>query len=68
MTCVCGHDADAHQHFRPGADCGACGRERCPSYRTTSRPRRLLARAADALFGVRLALGLARDHGRTPRP
>lgn len=23
--CVCGHERDAHEHYRPGTDCGACG-------------------------------------------
>jgi hypothetical protein len=23
-VCRCGHAADAHEHFRPGYDCGAC--------------------------------------------
>jgi hypothetical protein len=22
--CRCGHAAEAHEHFRPGNDCGAC--------------------------------------------
>jgi hypothetical protein len=22
--CRCGHGADAHEHYRPGDDCGAC--------------------------------------------
>ena len=30
--CVCGHPADTHTHYRPGADCGACGRGMCPDY------------------------------------
>ena len=32
-TCHCGHVEAAHEHFRPGADCGACGRERCAEFR-----------------------------------
>lgn len=32
MRCVCGHPADVHRHYRPGADCGACGRGVCPDY------------------------------------
>ena len=32
MRCVCGHPADVHRHYRPGADCGACGRGGCPDY------------------------------------
>jgi len=23
--CRCGHAAEAHEHYRPGRDCGACG-------------------------------------------
>lgn len=34
--CVCGHDEDAHEHYRAGNDCGACG---CPGWRR-SRKRR----------------------------
>ena len=32
MRCVCGHPEDTHIHYRPGSDCGACGRGRCPAY------------------------------------
>jgi hypothetical protein len=31
--CRCGHDAAAHEHFRPGSDCGACGAGRCGRFR-----------------------------------
>ncbi len=31
-ACRCGHGAEAHEHFRTGSDCGACG---CARYRTT---------------------------------
>ena len=31
--CRCGHDAAAHEHFRPGSDCGACGAARCGRFR-----------------------------------
>ncbi|HEV2376407.1 MAG TPA: hypothetical protein VGS19_30080 [Streptosporangiaceae bacterium] len=24
VLCACGHDRDAHRHFRPGSDCGLC--------------------------------------------
>jgi hypothetical protein len=24
-VCWCGHSRDAHQHYRPGTDCGLCG-------------------------------------------
>lgn len=30
--CVCGHPVDMHTHYRPGSDCGACGRGVCPAY------------------------------------
>lgn len=30
--CTCGHPKTAHEHYRPGDDCGYCGRERCPTY------------------------------------
>lgn len=23
--CRCGHEKDAHEHYRPGTDCGVCG-------------------------------------------
>jgi hypothetical protein len=26
-TCRCGHQPDAHRHYRPGSDCGLC---ECP--------------------------------------
>lgn len=28
----CGCAAESHRHHRPGRDCGACGRDRCPAY------------------------------------
>ncbi|MEU7811031.1 hypothetical protein [Pseudonocardia sp. NPDC049154] len=31
-TCVCGHEAEAHEHYRPGDDCGACGAAVCGHY------------------------------------
>jgi hypothetical protein len=31
--CVCGHTRDAHEHYRPGRDCGACGAGHCAEYR-----------------------------------
>lgn len=31
--CVCGHSRQAHEHYRPGSDCGACGRRGCGAYR-----------------------------------
>lgn len=35
-TCVCGHPAEAHEHYRAGDDCGACGVEVCEHYRAAS--------------------------------
>ena len=32
-SCRCGHAAAAHEHFRPGSDCGACGAARCGRFR-----------------------------------
>lgn len=31
--CRCGHEEDAHEHFRDGNDCGACGPVRCRTFR-----------------------------------
>jgi hypothetical protein len=31
--CTCGHSEAAHEHYRPGSDCGACGRAACGEYR-----------------------------------
>lgn len=31
--CECGHLKAAHVHYRPGTDCGACGRRACPKFR-----------------------------------
>ncbi|MCO1657584.1 hypothetical protein [Pseudonocardia humida] len=30
--CRCGHDVDAHEHFRAGRDCSTCGPEVCRRY------------------------------------
>jgi hypothetical protein len=32
-VCLCGHDAEAHEHYRPGSDCGVCGAVVCPRFR-----------------------------------
>ncbi|MFR9805593.1 hypothetical protein ACL02T_25405 [Pseudonocardia sp. RS010] len=32
-VCVCGHEAEAHEHYRRGDDCGACGASVCGHYR-----------------------------------
>jgi hypothetical protein len=31
--CVCGHERDAHEHYRRGTDCAVCGNGDCPRYR-----------------------------------
>ena len=46
--CRCGHAAEAHEHYRPGRDCGACGCHRFASA-TDARP-------AAAVFAVVLAV------------
>jgi len=37
--CRCGHEAEAHEHFRPGSDCGACGAQECRRFRPQGRGR-----------------------------
>ena len=32
-VCRCGHPTAAHEHHRPGSDCGACGAGVCRRYR-----------------------------------
>ncbi|MFC0548836.1 hypothetical protein [Kutzneria chonburiensis] len=34
-TCVCGHAAAAHEHYRPGSDCALCD---CPRFRDPEQP------------------------------
>ncbi|HYH30032.1 MAG TPA: hypothetical protein VD903_06570 [Pseudonocardia sp.] len=31
--CTCGHGRAAHEHYRPGSDCGTCGRAACAEFR-----------------------------------
>jgi hypothetical protein len=38
--CACGHGKDAHEHYRPGSDCGACGATLCEEYRPVGGPMR----------------------------
>lgn len=45
--CRCGHVADAHEHYRPGSDCGACA---CRRF-ATAQPR-----SAAGLAAVLLAM------------
>ncbi len=45
LTCRCGHEKAAHQHYRRGTDCGVCGATACPRFRkapagTPARPLR----------------------------
>jgi hypothetical protein len=43
--CRCGHGRDAHEHHRPGSDCGACGSAVCARFTAAGgRARRLLRR------------------------
>lgn len=40
-NCLCGHDARAHEHNRPGTPCRVCpryGEDACPRYVPLSRP------------------------------
>jgi hypothetical protein len=36
--CTCGHAAEAHEHYRAGADCGACGEQVCGQYTPVDGP------------------------------
>ncbi|BBG04111.1 MULTISPECIES: hypothetical protein [Pseudonocardia] len=48
--CRCGHGRDAHEHYRPGTDCGACGAD-CRSFRAgDTRPVRRRVRLASRLL------------------
>ncbi|MCW2528542.1 MAG: hypothetical protein JWM76_3402 [Pseudonocardiales bacterium] len=31
-ACVCGHIAEAHEHYRRGSDCAICGAATCSTY------------------------------------
>jgi len=45
QPCACGHARAAHQHYRRGTDCGACGSAGCAEYRREGGPvRRTLRR------------------------
>jgi hypothetical protein len=52
----CGHNEDKHTHYRAGSDCGTCGREVCPAYRTPATVMAKFVFDAICLLG---ALGLA---------
>jgi hypothetical protein len=38
--CQCGHAKEAHEHYRPGRDCGICGADVCAAYRAARGPAR----------------------------
>ena len=39
--CTCGHEREAHEHYRKGSDCGICGAAGCAAYtRAPARKRR----------------------------
>jgi hypothetical protein len=42
--CVCGHAREAHEHFRRGHDCGACGAAGCETFRPVGGPARRMMR------------------------
>lgn len=45
-VCACACPPAAHEHLRPGSDCGRCGPAACPRYRPQPyRPARAAARA-----------------------
>jgi hypothetical protein len=47
--CRCGHTAEAHEHYRPGRDCGACGCRRFAA--ADARPAAVAAVLLAVLFG-----------------
>ena len=51
--CRCGHPAAAHEHFRPGSDCGACGATQCARYRPTAERRGLVQKIRRAVRRAR---------------
>jgi hypothetical protein len=43
--CACGHARAAHEHYRSGTDCGACGATGCAEFHREGGPiRRMLRR------------------------
>lgn len=36
--CTCGHPKEAHEHYRKGTDCGACGAGACSAYQPAEQP------------------------------
>lgn len=43
--CACGHARLAHEHYRRGTDCGACGAQECGRFRRRGGVVRRAARA-----------------------
>jgi hypothetical protein len=35
--CGCGHDREAHEHYRRGSDCGVCGDALCSKFKVDAR-------------------------------
>jgi len=48
-VCLCGHGTPAHEHWRPGSDCSACGATGCSTFRRRG------GRVRGLLRGFRLA-------------
>ena len=44
-ACGCGHNRAAHEHFRRGSDCGACGSRLCANFHAATPYPLVLARA-----------------------
>lgn len=42
--CLCGHARAAHEHYRRGHDCGACGSVTCTAFRPVGGPTRRMLR------------------------
>ena len=42
--CACGHPRAAHEHYRRGTDCGACGAAGCEEFRPVGGPVRRVMR------------------------
>ncbi|MFR9807088.1 hypothetical protein ACL02T_33045 [Pseudonocardia sp. RS010] len=59
-ACRCGHPEAAHEHYRPGTDCGACGREACPHFRPAAARRRWAVRPGDVVTLLAAAAWYAR--------
>jgi hypothetical protein len=58
-TCACGHNRAAHEHFRRGSDCGACGASACARFHSTApTPLNVLVAVIQRLRPCRRA-----DHG-----